>query len=208
MRETGASGEGGCWTGTAAARCGDQRTSLAFFSYSARFALYLRHHEEGMGAGSEAGSRSAAASDVSAQAEEDAQVRDLGHERVVRVGIREQRANREQHLGDRQRGRPARGEGVGLAIRLGVENSLRQGGAPLVLQNVETNAAVRVDVRVVDLRVKLDLRRVEGVLERKESRREGSARARQERSRRPRSARARRATRATPRAWHARPSGT
>jgi hypothetical protein len=62
------------------------------------------------------------------------EVRDLGDERVVRVGVREERADGEEDLRD------------------------REGGGPLVLEDVEADAAVRVDVRVLDLRLELDLR--------------------------------------------------
>ena len=54
-------------------------------------------------------------------------VRNLRHQRVVGVGVGQQRADREQDLGDRQR------------------------GAPLVLEDVEADAALAVDVGVVDL---------------------------------------------------------
>lgn len=67
-------------------------------------------------------------------------VRDLRHERVVGVGVGQQRADREQHLGDRQRRRP------------------------LVLEDVEADRALRVDVGVVDLGLEGDLRRLEGVV--------------------------------------------
>ena len=68
------------------------------------------------------------------------QPRNLRHQRIVRVGIRQQRAHREQHLGD------------------------GQGGAPLALQNVKANAPVIVHVAVVDLRRELNLGMSEGQL--------------------------------------------
>ena len=67
-------------------------------------------------------------------------MRNIRHERVVRVGIRQHRANRQQHLGDRQR------------------------RAPLVPQDVQTDRPVRVDVRVIDLGREADLGRLEGVV--------------------------------------------
>ena len=69
-------------------------------------------------------------------------MRNVGHQRIIRVGIRQHRANRQQHLGDRQR------------------------GAPLVPQDIQTDRAVRVDVRVVDLRREDDLGRLERVVRR------------------------------------------
>mmetsp|Transcript_4025 Transcript_4025/g.12001 ORF Transcript_4025/g.12001 Transcript_4025/m.12001 type:complete len:201 (+) Transcript_4025:1624-2226(+) len=66
--------------------------------------------------------------------------RNLGHERVVRVGIGQQRTDRKQHLGDRERGRP------------------------LALQDVEADATVAVDVAVVNLRREGHLWRLEGVV--------------------------------------------
>lgn len=54
-------------------------------------------------------------------------VRDLRHERVVRVRVAQQRADREEHLGQSER----RG--------------------PLLLEDVEADRALRVDVGVVDL---------------------------------------------------------
>jgi hypothetical protein len=58
-----------------------------------------------------------------------AHVRDLRHQRVVRVWVRQQRADGEQHLGDGQR------------------------RAPLVLEDVQADVAVAVDVRVEHLRL-------------------------------------------------------
>lgn len=55
-------------------------------------------------------------------------VRDLGHQRVVRVGVGKQRANGEQHFRQRQSGRP------------------------LLLEDVEADGPLRVDVGVVDLK--------------------------------------------------------
>ena len=58
-----------------------------------------------------------------------AHVGDLRDERVVRVGVGEQRADGEQHLGD------------------------RQGRAPLLLEDVQADVPVAVDVRVEHLRL-------------------------------------------------------
>ena len=58
-------------------------------------------------------------------------VSDLGHEGVVRVGVRQQGADGEEHLGDGER------------------------GGPLVLEDVQADATVRVDVWVVDSRGKV-----------------------------------------------------
>ena len=54
------------------------------------------------------------------------QISDFGHERVVRVGIGEEGADREKHFRD------------------------GEGGRPLVLEDVEANATVRINVAVVD----------------------------------------------------------
>lgn len=62
-----------------------------------------------------------------------AHVGDLRDERVVRVGVGEQRADGEQHLGDRQR------------------------GAPLLLEDVQADVPVAVDVRVEHLRLERHL---------------------------------------------------
>jgi hypothetical protein len=67
-------------------------------------------------------------------------VRDLRHERVVRVGVREQRADGQEHLRDGERGRP------------------------LLLEDVQTDAAARVHVAVVDFRGECDFRGLEGVV--------------------------------------------
>lgn len=67
-------------------------------------------------------------------------LRDLRHQRVVRVGVREQRADRQQHLRDGQR------------------------GAPLVFQDVQADAAVGVDVAVIDARREVHLGRLERVV--------------------------------------------
>ena len=55
------------------------------------------------------------------------------HQWVIGVGVREQRANRQEHLGN------------------------RQCRAPLVLQNVEADAAIRVNVAVVNTSRKVHL---------------------------------------------------
>mmetsp|Transcript_50040 Transcript_50040/g.154611 ORF Transcript_50040/g.154611 Transcript_50040/m.154611 type:complete len:225 (-) Transcript_50040:18-692(-) len=67
-------------------------------------------------------------------------LRHVRHQRIVRVRVRQQRAHRQQHLADRQRRRP------------------------LVLQDVQADAAVGVDVRVEDLRRELQARRLERVV--------------------------------------------
>lgn len=67
-------------------------------------------------------------------------VRDFGHQRIVRVGVCEHRANGEQHFRD------------------------GQSRAPLVSQDVQTDAAVGVDVGVVDASGEVDLGRLEGVV--------------------------------------------
>jgi hypothetical protein len=60
-------------------------------------------------------------------------LRDGADERVLRVGVGEQRAHREQYFGHGQR------------------------GGPLVFQNVQADGAGRVDVAVVDARFERDL---------------------------------------------------
>ena len=68
------------------------------------------------------------------------QVGDLGNKRIIRIWVSEHRTDREQHLGDGQR------------------------WTPLVSENVETDAAVAVDVRVVDLGGERNLGGLEGVV--------------------------------------------
>ena len=68
------------------------------------------------------------------------QISDFGHERVVRVGVSEQRADREKHFRD------------------------SEGGRPLVLEDVEADGAIRVDVSMVNFRCKGDLRGLERVV--------------------------------------------
>lgn len=65
---------------------------------------------------------------------------DLGHEWIFRVRIREQRTYRQEHL----------------------RNS--QGGTPLVLEDVEANTTVLVNVTVINLCFKLDLRGLKWVV--------------------------------------------
>jgi hypothetical protein len=67
-------------------------------------------------------------------------VGNLGHQRVVRVGICEHRADGKENLGD------------------------CESRAPLVPQDVQTDAAVRVDVGVVDTSGEVDLWGLEGVV--------------------------------------------
>ena len=64
----------------------------------------------------------------------------VGDERVVGVGVREEGANTEQHL--------AYGEG----------------GTPLVLENVKTDTPIRVDVTVIDTRGEVHLGGLKGVV--------------------------------------------
>ena len=68
------------------------------------------------------------------------QISDFGHERVVRVGVSEERADREKHFRD------------------------SEGGRPLVLEDVEADGAIRVDVSMVNFRCEGDLRGLEGVV--------------------------------------------
>ena len=67
-------------------------------------------------------------------------LRDAPDERVVGVRVREQRADGEQHLGDGERGRP------------------------LLLQDVQADAPLRVHVRVVHLCLEVHLRGLERVV--------------------------------------------
>jgi len=67
-------------------------------------------------------------------------LRDLRHQRVVRIRVGEERADGQQDLRE------------------------GQGGAPLVLQDVEADTTVRVDVAVVDLRREVHLRGLEGIV--------------------------------------------
>ena len=67
-------------------------------------------------------------------------VSDFGHERVVRVGVSQQRADRQEHLGD------------------------SEGRRPLILQDVQANATVRIDVRVVNSRSEVALGWLERVV--------------------------------------------
>ena len=65
---------------------------------------------------------------------------DLGHQWIVGVRVTEKRADRQQHLGDGECGRP------------------------LVLEDVEADGTVAVDVAVVNFSRKRDLGGLEGVL--------------------------------------------
>lgn len=65
---------------------------------------------------------------------------DVGDEGIVGVGVGEEGADAEQDLGD------------------------GEGGTPLVLEDVEADAAVRVDVAVVNAGGEVDLGRLEGVV--------------------------------------------
>ena len=68
------------------------------------------------------------------------QISDFRHEWVVRVGVSEERADREKHFRD------------------------SEGGRPLVLEDVEADGAIRVDVSMVNFRCEGDLRGLEGVV--------------------------------------------
>ena len=67
---------------------------------------------------------------------------DLGHERVIRVRVSQQRADGEQHLRDGQSGRP------------------------LVFEDVQADGSVCVDVRMVNFGREGNLRRLEGIVRR------------------------------------------
>jgi hypothetical protein len=80
----------------------------------------------------------------------------LGNEWVVRVWVSEHRADREK---DYKR----------VRRRCQIKHSGRtfgdgQGGTPLITQNVQADAAVRVDVGVVDTSCEVDLGRLEWVV--------------------------------------------
>jgi len=70
----------------------------------------------------------------------DVLLRDVRDERIRRVAVRQQRDDRQQHLGYGER------------------------GAPIVLQNVQADLTLRVDVAVVDPRAEDDLGRFERIL--------------------------------------------
>ena len=65
------------------------------------------------------------------------QLGNVRNQRIVRIGVRQQRANTQQNFTD------------------------RQCWTPLVLENIETNAAVRVDVTVVDACGKVNFGRLQ-----------------------------------------------
>ena len=65
---------------------------------------------------------------------------DLGHERIIRVGVGQQRADGEKHLGDGERRRP------------------------LILEDVQANGAICIDVRMVNFRSERHLRWLEWVV--------------------------------------------
>ena len=67
---------------------------------------------------------------------------DFWDQRVFGVGISQQRADAEEHFGD------------------------GEGRAPLVLEDVETDASVGVDVRVVDSGAEGDFRGLERIVDR------------------------------------------
>jgi hypothetical protein len=78
-------------------------------------------------------------------------MRDLRHQGIIRVGVCEHRTDGKQHFGDCQR------------------------RAPLVSENVKTDAAVGVDVGVIDPRVEADLRWLEWIVGREVNRQEEHA---------------------------------
>lgn len=84
---------------------------------------------------------------------------DLGDERVVRVRVRQHRADRQQHFVT------SAWLGPDLAAER-IEHTFGhcQRRAPLVSENVEADAAVGVDVGVVDSGGEVDLGRLEGVV--------------------------------------------
>ena len=67
----------------------------------------------------------------------------LGHQGVVGVGIGEQRADAEKNLGD------------------------GKGRAPLLLEDIEADAALAIHVGMVHLRLEVHLGRLEGIIRRK-----------------------------------------
>merc|ERR1712087_90098 len=78
------------------------------------------------------------------------QLSDVGYQRVFGIRIGEQRAYRQQHFGNGERGRP------------------------LVFEDVQADASLVIDVAVVDFRRELDLWRFEGIVLRKHTRASGS----------------------------------
>ena len=64
------------------------------------------------------------------------QLSNVGHQRIIRVGVGKERANAQQYFAN------------------------RQCWTPLVLQNIQTDTAVRVDVAVVNACGKVDFRRL------------------------------------------------
>lgn len=85
-------------------------------------------------------------------------VRDLGNERVVGVGVRQHRADGEKHCDLSDISPFSMEEAVIGTFADG------QSWAPLITENVETDAAVGVDVGVVDAGGEVDLGRLEGVV--------------------------------------------
>jgi hypothetical protein len=72
----------------------------------------------------------------------------LWHQRIIRIRICKHRTNRQQHL------------------RYG------QGGRPLILENVETNASVAIDIRMIDSSREVHLWRFEWIISREMNRQE------------------------------------
>jgi hypothetical protein len=86
----------------------------------------------------------------------------LGYERVVGVGVGQHRADAQQHCAHINQYRHHERAGR----RPGEKHTLADGerGAPLVSQDVQADASVRVDVGVVDAGGEVDLRGLEGVV--------------------------------------------
>ena len=78
-------------------------------------------------------------------------MRDIWHQWVIRVRVCQHRADREEHLGD------------------------RQSWTPLVPEDIKTDTTVGIDVRVVNLGLERDLRRLEGIVRGEGNRQEEDA---------------------------------
>ena len=80
-------------------------------------------------------------------------MRDIRHQRIIRIRVCEQRQNTEKHLRNRER------------------------RTPLTFQNIKTDASRCVDIRMIDLRFEGNNGRLEGIIARKADRQvEDSAR--------------------------------
>lgn len=116
-------------------------------------------------------------------------VSNLRNKRVVRVGIREHRADREENYGRHGEKEEERGEGQRCLLRTRssegcierTKRTLRDGQSrrPLVPEDIQANGSIRVDVGVVDLGGESNLGGLEGVVCRK-----GATSARAKRMRR------------------------